>query len=496
MRRTAGAAALGVLSGVLMVAAMAPIGLWPLAFAGLVPMVYAQYRLVPLRWCWIPVALTAAIYSFGAYSRVAIAHALWWSLLVPVGVAVVASLLAVVDRTLSQQWAFRGFLLQMPIFWTGLDAFRQNFSLVGTQGYLPYALTTQTRLIEPVSVFGIFGLELLILVVNYGLALMVLRVTRRQSATPSKAVLAWSASAAVIALAAWSVTGVMLYTSVKKASGPTLRVAAVQPGNIAGSLGTVPTPQQWEQVEARLSEMTRQAAAQGAKLVVWPEEIVPYDLVTAAPQQNRWLVDLVKDADVYLVTGFFAPLPGHTYSNRAALIDPTGAIVGTYTKTHQAPFDNDTFDVGTVFPSHPTAIANIGMAICFDYDFQYTTRYETLSGANLLAVPALQFGRLGSMRESYKLVFDAVESRVPAVSADIAWTSIIVNPTGDIVSAVYDSSATGTPTVLVGDVQLGPRDAPYLKLGNWVGAMAMFGSAVLLAYGTYLVIRRPKRAVD
>ncbi len=95
MKRYWVAGLLGALSGGLMVASMAPVGLWPLVFVGLVPMVYAQYRLVPLRWCWLPVALTAMVFSFGAYSRTAIGHALWWVVFVPVVVAVVAGVLAV-----------------------------------------------------------------------------------------------------------------------------------------------------------------------------------------------------------------------------------------------------------------------------------------------------------------------------------------------------------------------------------------------------------------
>src|SRR5260370_6927313 len=53
---------------------------------------------------------------------------------------------------------------------------------VGTWGFLGYALFRQTWLLQPVAVFGTFGLDLLIVLVNYALGMLLVAVLDRRRA--------------------------------------------------------------------------------------------------------------------------------------------------------------------------------------------------------------------------------------------------------------------------------------------------------------------------
>lgn len=488
-----------------MVAAIYPYGWWPLIFVGLIPMVFAQYRLISRYWCWIPVSVTALIYMYFSYSRLLSGHAGAWTLYAPLIAAVVVAPLAIIDRRLSERWHFRWFVLQMPVFWTALDAVRQNFPLSGTTGSPAYALAHEPKLIEPISVFGFLGLELLILVINYALALLVLHVLpiqRTVSLVPARKVVAWVLSAVVVASVVWGVSGIMLYNSVQSSSGATMRVAAIQPGigyqNATEDM--LPIAEQEAQFEAQLSSMTKLAAARGAKLVVWPEKYLPFNPATGPARDRVWLRGLLLETHVYVVTGFVGPLSSgaedwdsYSYKNQAALVAPNGTVIGIYTKQHQAPFDYDTFTVGTASPSFKTGIGTIGMEVCWDAAFQDPSRFSTLGGAAIMTVPSWQYPEAARGQRYDELVFNAVEDRVPTIGADQAWESVIVKADGQIVAASDNWSANGQTGLLVGDVQLGPRISPFLTLGNWVGELSIYGAvALVICCICYMVTDRRK----
>jgi apolipoprotein N-acyltransferase len=490
-----------------MVAALAPYGCWPLIFVGLVPMVFAQYRLVPRVWCWIPVSLTALVYTLGSYSRSILGPGQGWAIEAFLIVAIVVAPLAVIDRRLSERWKFKWFVLQMPVIWTGLDAIRQNFPLTGTNGYPVYALSNEPKLIQPISVFGISGLELLILVINYALALLVLHLVsghRLAGLVPGRKLVEWVVPVVAVASVAWGVSGVMIYNSVQASSGATVRVAVVQPGSAYAVVNNVSEPSQAQEAvfEAQLSSMTLQAARRGAQLVVWPEEYLPFNPATAPARDKAWLRGLLRQTHVYLVTGFVDPLSKlatywvpYSYENQADLISPNDTILATYTKQHQAPYDDDFFRTGTSSPSFKTRIGTIGMEICWDQSFLGPFRYSVLSGANIMAIPSWLAPAVATTQFHDTSIFNAVQTRVPAINTDQAWTSLIVKADGQVVAATNDSSAAGATALLVGDVQLGPRNSPYLTLGNWVGELSIYGTVVIVGYGIVTMIsdRRKNR---
>ena len=122
----------------------------------------------------------------------------------------------------------------MPLAWVGIDALRTlgNEVMGGTFGNPVYALYAHPALLQPVSVFGIWGLELLILLVNWAAAAAAIAlIDRRRAPTADRPVLRIrsirNGAIVVTALAvAWCGASVAMMRSPK----PTVRVAAVQTG--------------------------------------------------------------------------------------------------------------------------------------------------------------------------------------------------------------------------------------------------------------------------
>lgn len=463
-----------------MCASLRPLGWWPLAFVGLVPMVVAQYRLVPLRWCWVPVTSAVFVFAFCSTGFLYVSHALWFAIGAPALWALIVGGFAVVDRSLNERTGWRWFIALMPVMWVSLDTIRVYLVLTGTDGYIAYALYRFPVLIAPVSTVGIIGLNLAILMVNYAAALAVLRF--RASDHPSLRTVVVSVGVMAAITVGWIALGIGTVNATTASSGPTVRVAAVQPGStlMSTGLGGQQSAAEAKQLQARLADMTTEAADRGAQLVVWPEEILSFNPATAPADQTQWLRDLVTTTGVYLVTGYIANLPDGQYTNAAALIAPSGVVLGHYTKAHEAPFDDDLFQTGDTYASYPTDIATIGMMICFDEEFPDTARFITLSGANIIAMPAWQFKDLASIQEFDKLALRAAEDRVPIVSADLAWDSAIVDANGAILVNTDDLSANGGSAVLVADVALGPRNSPFLLLGNWIGMLCVGATIVII----------------
>ncbi len=483
------AVGLGGVSGLLMAASLRPLGWWPLAFIGLVPMIVAQYRLLPVRWCWIPVSSAVFVFAFCSTGFLDVSHALWFAIGAPLIWALIVGGFAWVDRSLNERVNWRWFILLMPVMWVTLDAVRVYFVLTGTDGYIAYAMYRFPVLIAPVSTFGIIALNLFILMVNYTIALAVLRV--RAASNPRNRTVVTSVGVMAAIVVGWVGLGIATVNATTASSGPSVRVAAIQPGStlMSTGLGGQQSPEEAKQLQALLVKLTTEAADRGAQLVVWPEEIIGFDPATAPPTKTQWLRDLVTTTGVYLVTGYIANLPDGQYTNAAALLAPSGEVLGHYTKAHEAPFDDDLFQTGNTYPSFPTDIATIGMMICFDEEFPDTARFITLSGANIIAMPAWQFKELASIQEFDKLALRAAESRVPIVSADLAWDSAIVDANGAIIVNTDDLNAYGGTAVLVADVHLGPRNSPFLLLGNWIGWLCVGITIVLIALAVSFGLR-------
>lgn len=151
---------------------------------------------------------------------------------------------------------------------------------------------------------------------------------------------------------------------------------------------------------ALVAEAARAAAADGARLIVFPECFLTggsFDdrasLLRAAVDIERGdlapILEAARAADIHVVVGFYQK-SGAQALNTAALIGPEG-IVGLHHKMHLPFMIGDRFvDIPQIEgPSvFDTPIGRIGLAICYEIRFPEVIRTLALEGAELVVLPA------------------------------------------------------------------------------------------------------------
>ncbi|MGE2816200.1 apolipoprotein N-acyltransferase [Mycobacterium heidelbergense] len=270
------------------------------------------------------------------------------------------------------------------------------------------------------------------------------------------------------------------------AGGSTLRVALVQPGDIADS-------------DARLAAseaLTAAVAGQRPDLVVWGESSVGQDLVSH-PELLARLAELSRRVGADLLVNVDAPAPGGGIYKSAVLISEHGSL-GCYRKTRLVPF-GEYVPLRTLFgwaTRHSKAAGedrqrgtgpvvlhagavSIGPLISYEATFSDLARREAALGAGLLVYQSSTSSFQGSWAQpqlAAQPAVRAVEVGRPAVHAGLSGDSSAFDARGRRLAWL----PSGFRGVAVVGVPLGSSATPYQRLGDWVlvAAFVIVGVAV------------------
>ncbi len=460
--------ALAALSAVLLTLAFAPHDAWPLVWVGFVPMAVAQRRVFPSRWSGFAPAVGVGGFIAGCFGGVFPDSAAWYMKALPLLVGGAVFLAMRGQRTRLARTGYALWPLQATTAWVAIELFRSWVPALGTWGFLGYAMYRQPWFLQPVAAFGTFGLDALIVLANYAVALVVLaaldRWRRPEDAAPDALALALSWGGGVlVGLAVW--TGASL--GMRSGEGPTVRVAALQPGRRPWQVGSTPESRDRGML-AILGDQTRRASAEGARLVVWPEAALRADPQLAYPGE---LSTLARAAGAYLVVGYLVETPRGS-RNEALMVAPDGAFLGTYGKSHPVTFLGGTSVSRGPYTAYATPLGSVGTIICADMDFTDTPRELARSGAKVLAVPSADWPAIA--RTHYVLaVFRALETGAAVVKSEFSRDSAIADASGNLVASAVTKQESAA--VLVGDVRLRDGTPLAARLGDWVGWLCAAG---------------------
>lgn len=250
----------------------------------------------------------------------------------------------------------------------------------------------------------------------------------------------------------------------------TFRAAAVQMRS-----GTVP-----EENAARLEELVREAAAQGASYIQTPE-------MTGMVQRKREglekMLGTAKNDIVVSTAGRLAadlrvtlhigstPVRSENggIANRAFIFAPDGSLIVSYDKIHMYDADlpnGERWRESAIYSPGSTAIVadipagRIGVAICYDLRFPALFRDQALSGAHVLTVPSAFTRQTGEAHWHVLLRARAIENGAWVIAAaqggkhedgrETYGHSVVIDPWGTIVAeADHDR-----PAVVVADIDL------------------------------------------
>jgi len=475
--------ALSALSAGLLILAFPPFNLWFLVWFSFVPYLLAQYRVMPPKVSSVASAAFNGLWLWGYLGPVfgGTGNFMAYLPLIVAGISLLADSGA---RRFHARTTFDWFVPQGVVAWVGIEMIRIFIPIAGTWGFVAYTLHSQPWLIQPASVFGIFGVSALIILVNYALGLAVLRWWDRRWAldddmpTPAPRLVRRWLTIAGITLVAW--IGVSLALLLPP-DGPTVRVAAIQPAASPIISANQDKATLVAQLHARMVEQTREAAAQGAQVIVWPEGGLQHD---PQVQDPLGLAALARETGAYLVIGYVVDVTENVFRNEATVISPEGVFLGVFGKDHPVVFGGETSPTRGTYPVYETPLGVLGTIICYDLDFTDTARKLTRQGAQLIAVPSNDWPGIAHKHYTH-VVFRALENRAAMVKADGGYDSAVVDPRGRVLAlAVHREGGEAT---LVADVPLGSGNSLAARLGDWFGWFCLAGMAFFTVGERWLV---------
>ena len=224
---------------------------------------------------------------------------------------------------------------------------------------------------------------------------------------------------------------------------------------------------------AHVEPLIRQAAADGAKLILTPEGTNLLEqrrdrraaAITDEAQDPcvLGLRRLAAELDIWLLIGSAIVRSGHAGDDRAAnrslMIDPTGAITARYDKLHVFDVDlpnGETYrESATIRPGEPASMADtpwgrLGLTVCYDVRFPHLFRQLAKANAAMIAVPAAFTVPTGEAHWETLLRARAIETGAFVLAPAQGGThedgrktwgrSIVVSPWGEVIAKLdhYD----------------------------------------------------------
>jgi apolipoprotein N-acyltransferase len=508
-------AAFALLSGALLAFSFPKFRHPAVAFVALTPLYVAlsgwtgrahQFRGVSARRGFMLGLMTGVVHYTGTVywtsGTVATFGGLPWLVAIPVAFLLVfymslyVALSSAAAALLIQRFGAAGLLLA-PATWVAAEYARAH--IFGGFPWIPLgnAVVTLLPLAQLASVLGVYGLSWLLALLHALFAYVAMTSGRPR-------VVAAMAAISIVAMTslwgAWRIREGRL-THV----GTPLRVALIQ--------GNVPQSEKWDPSRAgaifdRYLAMTRQAAARGAELVVWPESATPF-YFDEDPASAFRVRQLVSDMRTPLLFGTDEVEPGSPprYYNSAFMLNETGTTAAVYRKMFLVPFGEyvpfgtlltfvaplveavSAFSPGQRVTMLPVNGHMISTAICYEVVYPHLIRQGVLEGAELLTTITNDawYGETSAPFQHFELAtMRAIEQGRYLARAANTGISGIVDPYGRVTlrTALFESAAP------IGDVRFIQERTVYARIGDLAAQLAVLITLLGLGVATVPRARR------
>lgn len=315
-------------------------------------------------------------------------------------------------------------------------------------GRLAVGQTSILITLQSASVFGGYFVSFLLVSVNFLLAYAIYKVKLAKLMT---------FGAAALFCANTVFGGVYMMNDALRSSGKNVNVAAIQ--------GNISTSEKWDELfwfedtSEVYSRLTREAAREGAEIVVWPETVLPV-FFEDSPRCQKLVSELAKECNIVLMLGTVSYGEDNGQYNTVITVLPDGSISDTtYSKQRLVPFGEyvpyrklvtsvipaledlnmlaEDFTAGKESSVVDTGKALVGSAICFDSIYENTVRRSVLNGAEIIAVETNDswfYDSAAARMHKGQAVIRAVENGRFIVRSANTGISAIISPNGNVIS--------------------------------------------------------------
>jgi len=382
------------------------------------------------------------------------------------------------------------YLFTLPPLWVALEYLRSWLFTGFPWAVIGYSQQDFSLAIQSCDVTGIYGVSLMLMVVNCAIAGVI---------SQPKSRLTWFGVAATVAICISHFGyGVWRESQPLEQRDETLRVALIQ--------GNIDQEQKWaadkrEYSVDRYRSLSLEAARQQPDLLIWPEAATPFFL-----QDQSELTAQVKVLPRQLQIPLLVGSPSYNqlsenqyqYFNSAFLLSTKGERLGRSDKNHLVPFgeyvplgsvlsfiNKLVSGVGDFSPGkvQPLPLNNhlFGVLICYEAIFPELARDYVRRGSDLLVnlTNDAWFGRSSAPWQLLAMTrFRAIENRIWIARVANTGVSALISPTGRVTL----QGPIFVPLQLVGDVGLGAEATFYTRFGD------VFAYICLAISGIFLVI--------
>ncbi len=395
-------------------------------------------------------------------------------------------------------------LLIRPLTIAGLWAVYEWTQTLGWWGVpwgrLPLAQTKYLVGLQNASWFGSYFITFMIVAVNLLVAFALIH--------PPKLRLGVLTAACLLVFQYGS--GALIWFTTDIYEGEKIKVACIQ--------GNVTSNEKWDNSSLiktfhNYVGYTKEAAEEGAELVVWPETAFPYDISQGLYSvYGDIFAQLADDYDIYLLVGAFTSDEEGNDLNSLVCYTPDGKQIETvYSKRHLVPFGEYVPMKGIVqtlipplaelvmsgadiYAGEGTQIIEIrdeiglGGLVCFDSIYDELTLTSVRDGADLLCLSTNDSWFIDSKAlyiHNAHAQLRAIESGRYVARAANTGISTAINSRGEIIT-LLDPLTEGK---IVFDAYATERTTPWQIIGNSFVYIILLACSVIVADTVVLSVR-------